>query len=70
MKVEKFSMEDVDAAHALKPYLPKERFIRFFGFLNYKLSKGWSGEKIAKLIELAVEGKGEMLMSRKDIPHE
>jgi hypothetical protein len=70
MARDKFTMEDVRAAHAIKPYLPLKRFIRFFGFLNFKISKGWSGEKIAKLIEIAVQGKGEMLMERKDIPHE
>jgi len=62
----KFTMEDVNAAHAIKPYLPKKRFIKFFGFLNYKLSKGWSGQKIAKLIELCVEGNGDLFMENKD----
>jgi len=62
----KFTMEDVNAAHSIKPYLPKKRFIKFFGFLNYKLSKGWSGQKIAKLIELCVEGNGDLFMENKD----
>ena len=66
MKTMKFTMEDVEAAHSLKPYLPKERFIKFFGFLNFKIHKGWSGEKIAKLIQIAVEGKGDLSMEVKD----
>jgi hypothetical protein len=59
-------MEDVEAAHSIKPYLPRERFVKFFGFLNFKIHKGWSGEKIAKLIEIAVEGKGDLAMSTKE----
>ena len=66
MKTMKFTMEDVEAAHSLKPYLPKERFVKFFGFLNFKIHKGWSGEKITKLIEIAVEGKGDLAMSTKE----
>ena len=48
-------MQDVEAAHSLKPYLPKKRYVKFFGFINYKMKKGWSGEKIMKLIELCLE---------------
>jgi hypothetical protein len=52
----KLTMQDVEAAHALKPYLPRKRFVKFFGFINYKLKKGWSGKKIMKLIEFCLQG--------------
>ena len=50
--MKKFTMDDVDAAHALKPYLAKKKFLKFFGYLNFKISKGWNRERITKLIEL------------------
>jgi hypothetical protein len=53
--MQKLTMQDVEAAHSLKPYLPKKRYVKFFGFINYKMKKGWSGEKIMKLIELCLE---------------
>jgi hypothetical protein len=34
----------------LKPYLPVEKFIKQFAFLNYKISKGWTMEKIVNNI--------------------
>jgi len=48
----KFTMEDVDSAHMIKPYLPKKYFLKKFGYLNYKISKGWDMERIVKLIQL------------------
>jgi len=51
-KSDKFTMEDVDSAHMLKPYLPKKYFLKKFAYLNYKISKGWDMERIVKLIEL------------------
>lgn len=47
-------MEDVNAAHELKVYLPKKKFVKFFGYLNFKISKGWDEERITKLIELSL----------------
>jgi hypothetical protein len=34
----------------------KKKFVKFFGFINYKLKKGWSGGKIMKLIEFCLQG--------------
>lgn len=48
----KFTMEDVDIAHELKPYLPKKVFVKKFAYLNSKLRKGWSLEKVIKLMEV------------------
>lgn len=45
-------MEDVKAAHALKPYLPEKKFIKQFAFLNYKISKGWTEDRIIKYVDL------------------
>jgi len=44
-------MEDVKAAHALKPYLPVEKFIKQFAFLNLKISQGWDMNKVVKHVE-------------------
>jgi hypothetical protein len=52
LKDKKFSMEDVKAAHALKPYLPEKKFIKQFAFLNYKISKGWTEDRIIKYVDL------------------
>ena len=53
-------MRDVEAAHALKPYLPKKRYVKFFGFINYKMKKGWPGEKVMKLFELCLESDNKL----------
>jgi len=58
--MEKLTMEDVKAAHSIKPYLPEKRFVKFFGFINYKLKKGWSGQKIMRLIELCLEENNKL----------
>ena len=50
LKEKKFTMDDVTIAHSLKPYLPVEKFIKQFAFLNYKISKGWTMEKIVNKI--------------------
>jgi len=50
LKEKKFTMDDVVIAHSLKPYLPVEKFIKQFAFLNYKISKGWTMEKIVNII--------------------
>ena len=50
LKEKKFTMDDVAIAHSLKPYLPVEKFIKQFAFLNYKISKGWTMEKIVNKI--------------------
>jgi len=47
--MDKFTMEDVDAAHALKPHLPKKIFVKKFAYLNSKIKKGWGIEKIMAL---------------------
>jgi len=52
LKDKKFSMEDVKAAHALKPYLPEKKFIKQFAFLNYKISKGWTEDRIVRYVDL------------------
>lgn len=54
LKDKKFSMEDVKAAHALKPYLPEKKFIKQFAFLNYKISKGWTVDRIVKYVDLLI----------------
>ena len=51
IKEKKFSMEDVRVAHALKPYLPVEKFIKQFAFLNLKISQGWDMNKVMKHVE-------------------
>lgn len=51
LKRKKFSMEDVKAAHALKPYLPVEKLIKQFAFLNLKISQGWDMNKVIKHVE-------------------
>ena len=58
--MQKLTMKDVEAAHALKPYLPKKRYVKFFGFINYKMKKGWPGEKVMKLIELCLESDNKL----------
>lgn len=50
--MKKFTMEDVDAAHALKPYLPKKIFVKKFAYLNSKIKKGWGIEKIMALFNV------------------
>lgn len=50
--IAKFTMEDVKAAHELKPYLPQKKFVKQFGFLNYKITKGWTMERIVKYVQL------------------
>lgn len=52
-------MEDVKTAHALKPYLPQKKFVRFFGFLNFKISKGWNEKRIEKFISLTQSETGQ-----------
>jgi len=48
----KFTMEDVNSAHAIKPYLPKKVFVKKFAYLNSKLRKGWSIDQVARLLEI------------------
>ena len=46
-----FTMEDVDLAKELKPYLPKKFLIKQFAFCNYKLKRGWSMGRLIAYIE-------------------
>jgi len=50
----KFTMEDVKIAHSLKPYLSEKKFVRQFGYLNYKISKGYTSEQIVKLYDKTI----------------
>lgn len=50
--MKKFTMEDVEAAHALKPHLPKKTFVKKFAYLNSKIRKGWNMEKIMALFNV------------------
>lgn len=52
--MKKFTMEDVKISHSIKPYLPEKKFVKFFGFLNFKISKGWNEKRIQKYIELSL----------------
>jgi hypothetical protein len=46
-----FTMEDVDLAKKLKPYLPKKFIIKQFAFCNLKLRQGWSLGSLIAYIE-------------------
>lgn len=56
-KFSKFTMEDVRLVHSMKPYLPIERFIKLYGYFNYKISKGKNVKYFYHLMEMAVESK-------------
>jgi len=45
-------MEDVNAAHAIKPYLPKIKILKNFAFLNRKIRQGWSKEGVVSYVGL------------------
>jgi|TARA_R110000822_G_scaffold110691_1_gene241077 hypothetical protein len=60
LKSKKFSMEDVKTAHSLKPYLPEEKFIKQFAFLNFKISKGVSMDEIVSMYDSIMESKNEI----------
>ena len=51
MSTRKFTMEDVKIAHSLKPYLPEEKFLKQFAFLNLKITQGWNMNKIVQLYD-------------------
>jgi len=51
-KTKLFTMEDVNAAHAIKPYLPKIKILKNFAFLNRKIRQGWNEEGIVSYIGL------------------
>ena len=53
-------MEDVKTAHSLKPYLPEEKFIKQFAFLNFKISKGVSMDEIVYMYDSIMESKNEI----------
>jgi len=46
-----FTMEDVDLAKKLKPYLPKKFIVKQFAFCNFKLRQGWSLGSLIAYIE-------------------
>jgi hypothetical protein len=45
-------MKDVEAAHAIKPYLPKIKILKNFAFLNRKIKQGWTEEGIVSYVGL------------------
>lgn len=51
-KAKLFTMEDVNAAHAIKPYLSKKIFLKKFAFLNRKIRQGWSMEGVVSYVGL------------------
>lgn len=51
-KTKLFTMEDVNAAHAIKPYLPKIKILKNFAFLNRKIRQGWTKEGVVSYVGL------------------
>jgi hypothetical protein len=50
--MKRFTMKDVEAAHAIKPYLPKIKILKNFAFLNRKIKQGWTEEGIVSYVGL------------------
>jgi hypothetical protein len=55
VKMDKFTMEDVEISMSLSPDANRERLIKMYAYLNFHISKGWKRRRVLELFEHIME---------------